>query len=59
MWQNGLVSYERWFCWAAPQSQDILFAAAGTVLIGEGEASDVSNVQWVEMGVAEGGKEVS
>lgn len=46
MWQNGLVSYERRFRWAAPQSQDILFAAFGTVLIGEGEVLDASNARW-------------
>lgn len=34
MWQNSFVSRERRFRWAALQSQDILFAACGMVLIG-------------------------
>lgn len=58
MWQNGLVSYERRFRWAAPQSQDILFAAFGTVLIGEGEVLDASNAQWVERGVQREGRKL-
>lgn len=46
VWRNGFASRDRQFRWAALQSQDISFAASGTVLIGEGEASDFSNTLW-------------
>lgn len=45
MWQSGSMSYNRWFRWAALQSQDILFAASSVGLIGEGEVSDFSDTQ--------------
>lgn len=35
-----------------------MFAASGTVLIGEGEVLDVSNAQWVERGVQREGRKL-
>lgn len=48
------MSYNRWFRWAALQSQDILFAP---LQIGEGKVSDFSDTQcWRWGGGGEGGR---
>lgn len=51
------MSYNRWFRWAALQSQDILFAP---LQIGEGKVSDFSDTQCWRWGGGgrEEGKEI-